>query len=91
MKSKNASQKSTDLLAHFIQKEQVCFTTQDAARALENTNLKTLSELLSAMSRRGLLMKIKHGIYYVIPYEAKPETFMPDWHFLVQYIVGDAE
>ena len=91
MKSKNTSQQSTDLLAHFNEKEQVCFTTQEAARALKSTKPKALSELLSGMSRRGLLMKIKHGIYYIIPYEQKPETFMPDWHRLAQYIVGDAD
>ena len=43
------------------------------------------------MTKRGLLMRIKEGLYYVIPYEQDPKKFMPDWHFLSQYLVGDAE
>jgi predicted transcriptional regulator of viral defense system len=33
---------------------------------------------------------IKDGLYYVIPFEQDPETFMPDWHLLAQYLVGEA-
>ncbi len=41
------------------------------------------------MIRRGLLMKVKKGTYYIIPFERDPETFMPDWHLLVSCLVGD--
>ena len=43
------------------------------------------------MTKRGLLMRVKEGLYYVIPFEQDPKTFMPDWHLLAQYLVGDAE
>ena len=43
------------------------------------------------MTKRGLLMRIKEGLYYIIPYEQDPITFMPDWHLLSQYLVGEAE
>ena len=36
-------------------------------------------------------MRLKEGIYYIIPYEEKSETFMPDWHLIAEYLVGDAE
>jgi predicted transcriptional regulator of viral defense system len=43
------------------------------------------------MTRRGLLMRVKRGLYYVIPYEQDAETFMPDWHLLAEYLVQDAK
>jgi len=46
---------------------------------------------LGNMAKRGLLMRVKEGLYYVIPFEQDSETFMPDWHLLSQYLVGDAE
>lgn len=36
-------------------------------------------------------MRLKDGIYYIIPYEANAETFMPDWHLIAEYLVNDAE
>ncbi len=36
-------------------------------------------------------MRVKDGLYYIIPFEANPETFMPEWHLLAKYLVGDAE
>jgi predicted transcriptional regulator of viral defense system len=47
--------------------------------------------MLSNMVKRGLLMRVKIGLYYTIPFEQDPETFMPDWHLISQYLVGDAE
>jgi len=43
------------------------------------------------MTKRGLLMRVKEGLYYVIPFEQDPKTFMPDWHLLSQYLVSGAE
>ena len=36
------------------------------------------------MVKRGLLMRLKKGLYYLIPYEQDPQSFMPDWHLLAQ-------
>jgi predicted transcriptional regulator of viral defense system len=58
---------------------------------LPKSNDSALRELLSDMTRRGLLMRVKRGLYYVIPYEQDAETFMPDWHLLAEYLVQDAK
>ncbi|MCK5840135.1 MAG: hypothetical protein KAG99_09810, partial [Bacteroidales bacterium] len=47
--------------------------------------------LLSDMTKRGLLMRWKKGLYYIIPYEQEAEYFMPDWHMIAEYLVKDAE
>ncbi len=43
------------------------------------------------MTKRGLLMRLKDGVYYIIPYEANAETFMPDWHLIAEHLVNDAK
>ncbi|MDR1883698.1 MAG: hypothetical protein LBR26_13080, partial [Prevotella sp.] len=40
--------------------------------------------LAKRMTDEGLLMRIRDGIYYIIPYEQNSATFMPDWHLLAE-------
>jgi predicted transcriptional regulator of viral defense system len=42
------------------------------------------------MTRRGLLMRLKESVYYIIPYEQNSESFMPDWHLIAENLVKDA-
>jgi predicted transcriptional regulator of viral defense system len=58
---------------------------------LPNSKTDAVKRLLSDMTKRGLLMRVKEGLYYAIPFEQDAATFMPDWHLLSQYLVGDAE
>jgi len=91
MKHKYISTQSNELLSYFNDKGKVCFDSKTALKALPDTKDSTVRELLSDMTKRGLLMRIKDGVYYIIPYEENPETFMPDWHVMVKYLVKDAK
>ncbi|RYG24440.1 MAG: transcriptional regulator, partial [Chitinophagaceae bacterium] len=62
------------------------FTLQEALQALPASKESTIRELLSDMTRRGLLMRLKEGVYHIIPYEQDAESFMPDWHLVVEYL-----
>ncbi|MDA3861306.1 MAG: hypothetical protein PF445_08770 [Melioribacteraceae bacterium] len=90
MKNKYISKQSSELLSFFNEQDLYCFNTNLAKKALPNSNESAVRELLSDMTRRGLLMRVKRGLYYVIPYEQNPELFMPDWHLLVEHLVQDA-
>jgi predicted transcriptional regulator of viral defense system len=90
MKNKNISNRSGELLSFFNNLNIPCFTYKDAQKVFPDAKESTLRELLSDMAKRGLLMRVKEGLYYTIPYEQDPETFMPDWHLLAQYLTGDA-
>jgi len=68
-----------------------CFSIDEAYSLLANSAKDNVRRMLSNMTKRGLLMRVKEGLYYIIPFEQNPETFMPDWHLLSQYLVGDAE
>jgi len=90
-KDKNLSFQATNLLDKLIETKQLCFSIDKAYQLLPNSNTDAVKRLLSDMAKRGLLMRVKEGVYYVIPFEQDPETFMPDWHLLSQYLVGEAE
>ena len=91
MKNKYISKQSNELLSFFNEQDLHCFNTELAKKALPKSNDSAIRELLSDMTRRGLLMRVKRGLYYVIPYEQNPESFMPDWHLLVEYLVQDSD
>jgi len=88
---KNISTQSAQLLSYFNEQNRVCFDIDLAQKALPNSKVGTIRELLSGMTRRGLLMRLKEGIYHIIPYEVNAETFMPDWHLIAEHIVNDAQ
>lgn len=91
MKSKNISTRSSELLSYFNGNNKACFDYHEAFKAMPSLRESTLRELLSDMTKRGLLMRLKNGIYYVIPYEADAENFMPDWHLIVENLVKDVQ
>ena len=89
MRNKYISKQSNEILSFFNEEDRHCFNYELAKKALPKSNDSALRELLSDMTRRGLLMRVKRGLYYVIPYEQDAETFMPDWHLLAEHLVQD--
>jgi predicted transcriptional regulator of viral defense system len=88
MKDKFISAQSGKILSYFNELGKPGFSLKEAMKALPESKPSTVRELLSDMTRRGLLMRLKEGVYYIIPYETNPETYMPDWHLVVEYLVG---
>src|SRR5215510_6571768 len=91
IKNKNISFRANALLNNLIANTKVCFDIDTAYKYLSTSSQNAVKRLLSDMTKRGLLMRVKEGLYYVIPFEQDAKTFMPDWHLLAQYLVGDAE
>jgi predicted transcriptional regulator of viral defense system len=90
MKNKYISTQSNELLSYFNGQNRNCFDYSLAYKALPDSKASAVRELLSDMTKRGLLMRLKEGIYYIIPYELNAETFMPDWHLIAEHLVNDA-
>jgi predicted transcriptional regulator of viral defense system len=91
MKHKNTSTQSNELLSYLHNKNKTCFTHKEALKIFPTAKENTVSKLLSDMTKRGLIMRIKEGIYYIIPFEEEANSFMPDWHLIVKYLVRDAK
>lgn len=91
MKNKYISTQSNKLLSYFNGQNRSCFDYSLAYKALPDSKASAVRELLSSMTKRGLLMRLKKGVYYIIPYEQNAETFMPDWHLVAEHLVNDAK
>jgi len=90
MKNKYISTQSNELLSYFNEIGRNCFDYTQAYKALPTSKSGAIRQLLSDMTRRGLLMRLKEGVYYIIPYEQNSESFMPDWHLVAEHLVNDA-
>lgn len=91
MRYKYISKQSNELLSYFYDQDKKCFSYTEAKRALPSSGEGAVRQLLSDMAKRGLLMRLKKGLYYIIPYEKDAESFMPDWHLIAECLVNDAE
>ena len=91
IKDKKTSAQASLLLERLHEQKLTAFTTDQAYHALPETSEIVIKRLLGKMTSRGLLMRVKEGLYHIIPYEQDAKTFMPDWHLLAQYLVGDAK
>lgn len=90
MKAKFISTQSGELLAYFNERNEPCFGYNEAFKALPGSKEGAIRELLSDMTRRGLLMRLKDGLFYIIPYEEDAESFVPNWHLIAGYLVSGA-
>ena len=90
IKDKRMSSPVAFLLDTLLSKNIKCFTTQEVYSLIKDSSNDAIKRLLGKMINRGLLMRIKSGLYYIIPFEQDAKTFMPDWHLLSQYLVGDS-
>jgi predicted transcriptional regulator of viral defense system len=91
MKNKYISTQSGTLLSYLNGQGITCFDHSFAQKALPNSKASAIRELLSDMTKRGLLMRLKEGVYHIIPYEQNADFFMPDWHLIAEHLVNDAE
>jgi len=84
MMNKNISYQSSRLLLHLNKRNKQFFTISDAGEVFPGNKEKTTFELINDMVRRGLILRIKNGLYYVIPYEADSSTYFPSWHLVAE-------
>lgn len=90
MNDKHISTQSNKLLSFLLKQNRNCFDFYTACQALPDSKSGAVRELLSDMTKRGLLMRVKKGVYFIIPFGHNADTFMPDWHLLAEHIVNDA-
>jgi len=89
IKNKILSFQSAELLNLLNKDDLLCFPIVIAYQLLHTSSKDSVKKLLSDMAKRGLLMRVKEGLYYIIPYDQDAETFMPDWYLLAPHLVGD--
>ncbi|MES1160474.1 MAG: type IV toxin-antitoxin system AbiEi family antitoxin [Bacteroidota bacterium] len=91
MKNKYISVRSASLLSYFQEKDQDRFEYQEAFAALPDSKKGAVKELLSDMTRRGLLLRLRKGTYQIIPFEHDAATYLPDWHLAAAGVVKGSD
>jgi predicted transcriptional regulator of viral defense system len=91
IKYKNISSASSKILTTFISKNKSWFTLRDAYALFPELSDVALRLQIKRMTDEGLLLRIKEGVFYIIPYEQDSERFIPDWHLLAAPLTGSTE
>lgn len=86
IKNKTLSSQAAQLLAQVHDAGAVCFRTEEAYTWLSGAQPDAVRQLLSGMVRRGLLMRVKEGVFWVVPFEQAAGDFMPNWHLLAHHL-----
>jgi len=84
---KHISYRSSELLKSLNEREQSFLTLQEAMKIMPSSEPEAVRRLLADMTKRGLILRIKDGLYNVIPYERNSEEYFPNWHLTAQAIV----
>jgi predicted transcriptional regulator of viral defense system len=80
-----------NIIKEFSRRNRFGFTFQDVARAFPEKNRVHLLRILAEMANKGMLRKITHGTYHIIPMHADPETYVPDGHQVAKYLMLNKE
>ncbi|SRR5258708_1252023 len=90
-KYKTLSSKSAQVIKHFTDLDSSAFTLGEAYLLLKTSTKDAVKKLMRDMIKRGLLLRLKEGVYWIIPYEQDPKTYFPNVNLVVKYLIGDAE
>ena len=86
-----SSQLSWSIIKQFSCRNMFGFTFQDVAREFPEKNRVYLSRILADMVEKGMLYKITRDHYHIIPFNADPETYVPDAHQVAKYLMQNKE
>lgn len=76
-----------NILKSFSGDEQECFTYSDVIEKFPGTDNYYISRVLSAMVEKGMLIKLKRNLYYIVPTNANAENYLPDWHIIAKNLM----
>jgi predicted transcriptional regulator of viral defense system len=88
---KHISYRSAELLKKLHMRNQDFFTLKDAKEILPNSEESAIRKLLSDMTKRNLILRIKDGLYNIIPYEKESDKYFPNWHLVAEKLVQSEE
>lgn len=89
--NKGISYRSSELLDGLISQKKEFFTLKEASEILSGKDNSTVRKLLSDMTKRGVIMRIKEGLYHRIPYEHSPDQYFPNWHLTAEAMMQNKE
>ena len=52
--------------------------------------MDAVKKMMRDMVKRGLLLRLKDGLYWMIPYDQEAANYFPNWHLIAAYLAGEA-
>jgi predicted transcriptional regulator of viral defense system len=91
IKHKNIEITSAKILAVVNEKGKKWFCLNEILPLLPEMTDNHIRVQVQRMTEGGLLMRLREGIYYIIPFEQDSASFMPDWHLLAEPLTRGGE
>ena len=82
---------SEKLISQFMEQDQSCFHIEEVYHEFPEVSKGAIRELLSDMTNRGKISRLKEGLYAIIPLGETRSTYIPEWHKLTKHLVESAE
>ena len=76
-----------DVIKRFSGEEMTCFSFEDVLDNYPDRDKGYLTKVLFQMVKEGLLIRLKKGLYHIVPLNEDAEYFMPDWHLVAKYLM----
>jgi predicted transcriptional regulator of viral defense system len=87
MKGNNINNLNWNILKSVSNDGQDCFHFADVIERFPTTEKQYLSKVLSSMVQKGMLIKLRKDIYFIVPIDADASTYIPDWHIVAKELV----
>lgn len=81
---------SAHVIKHFKDLNQPVFTLAEASILLRHSSQDTEKKLMRDMVNRGLVLRLKDGVYWIIPYEQDAANYFPNADLAAGYLLRDA-
>lgn len=88
-KKKVVTGKAAKLLRYLEDSGKEIFVYNDVAKFLQESSQPRVSGFLQELIERELVMRLKGGLYAVIPYNIPANQFFPNWHVVAKHLVGN--
>jgi predicted transcriptional regulator of viral defense system len=88
IKYKTIGPTSAELLLQLHQIGTAFFTIEQATHLLHDRKDASTRRLLADMVQRGLLMRLRDGLYHIIPYESDANSYFPNWHVAAHHLTN---
>ena len=91
MKYKVVTDNASKLLRHLSESKKQFFTFHDAEQFMRDASLPYVKKLLQNLVERELIMRLKKGLYVIIPYDIPAKEYFPDHRVVASHLAGDAK
>ena len=90
MKHKVITNNAAKLFRHLTDQKKEFFMFRDVEQYMNDLSKAYLNEFLNELVGRELIMRLKKGVYVMIPYNIPAEDYFPDSNVVGANLVGDA-